>query len=317
MITKVITKKKVVKNDIIKEQVKENDINIVMNSIKLKIPENKYECQIMNKDINMDLYSHNISKINKIFMKSWKFVKDDSFYSIEYSYGYKTPYYSKNATSVKYLVDEWYLKNIFENKYIRIYNINDWIKDHIKLIKEYEINYKDLNNKFELIKNTCLGEFSFDNVYSTGWCVKNEYIITIIKYKYPNEISVTFKNITKIMNIENLLVFIEKNTKKIINIKKNALIKQQISIPKLKKNELSKVSKNTLEPVGKDTACINIMKSKTGIGIDNKRLYEKNKTSLLFITNPLYKRLEIQTCKKIDKLDTLYIINEMNKLPTV
>jgi hypothetical protein len=156
----------------------------------------KKEAEIMNKDIDMDTYNHSTVNLNGISMKKWCFNKEDTTFVLKYSYGWKFIKYSAilNNKTGWYRTDEWSLSNKFEKdqQSLVIYNINKWIKENIKYIKEYDIMQIKLNSKINLLENTCLGNVSFNNSFYIGWTIKNEYNISINKYKFPSEILVTF-----------------------------------------------------------------------------------------------------------------------------
>jgi hypothetical protein len=102
------------------------------------------------------------------------------------------------------------------------------------------------------------------------------------------------------------------------------MINHQQKINEYKLVQLKIQNENLLKykEVDYDTACINMMTSRPGIDntklyYKNKKIHEKNGTSLLFTNLPLSRRLEIQSCKSFKDLEMVNIIDEMKKLPNV
>jgi hypothetical protein len=260
-----------------------------------------FEQQIMDASINMDQYIHFTKGMGpQLFCKSWMFKKDAQVYKLEYTYGWQFRQFSGHMKPQTgwYKIDDWYL---FEDrKADKIYNINDWIKDHQKYLEKYKTSNTLIQESLSSFESI-LGPISFSCLYEMGWGIKNEYQIIIDRFEFPEGIQVKFfskKPNEKVMTQLEFTTFLNKNKKRIQKIIEQDKINYQHKQNNAKLEKLNLKTSLNVEPLDQDQRIINMMRARPGI--DNAQLYKRNlKKSTLFINRSLKERYEIQACKPL------------------
>jgi hypothetical protein len=252
--------------------------------------------QIMDKTINMDLYTHYDCQQKSCRTKSWMFKKENKIYILSYTFGSLYISHSDKSKNGYINIDEWYIKNTELRYSERIFNINDWIKDHIKYVQEYTETHKNINNLVTTLSQTILGPLSFQNMTTSGWTIRDYEKTLVLQITIDNfdvnNIQVNFKNKTKNFKPEQLIKFIKTNSKLIE--KEKLAIKQQYDAIRLKQ-EMQKlqISKNETE-----LPAINMLRT---YGVQSEEMIARRlKNSYKFhIPRSLKERYETQACKPL------------------
>ena len=181
--------------------------------------------------------------------------------------------------------DKFYVMRMnIKNDHQVIYDIQDWIKDNIECMRNSSENYLKSSFLITLITHQ-IGQNTNLNEYEMIWNVPKVVDLTLDLYSC--RIFVNYKNKITELSEEKLKIFLENNTKVILEAKEK--INNKYILKKRKRQEATEI-----EELEKQTQKMNL---EHDFHDATKKVGNTRNCKSFIIKNSLQRRYEIQTCK--------------------
>lgn len=225
--------------------------------------------------------NHSISQLNNSSIKTWCYNIDNSLFLLTYEIKNFNILTRLKGVSVNknYNITKFHVKDIKNQSYIIINDINEWLNKHLIYIENSSNIYIKTLKLIDYVKNS-IGNNTFQTSFEIGWNIPDILTLTIKFYEtYNNKLSILllYKNEEVLLSEQKLKTFINVNKENILNAMRNIKIKNKIKIKKYNQDreEENKIERIKLEELLLSKKIKNTMYNGTELFINksNKELY--------------------------------------------
>lgn len=187
---------------------------------------------------------HSHSNKNNSFTKQWYFTIDNVINTILYE---EQNIKLKTKTDI---IKRFYIKNIHEKIYKRIYDIDEWLEKNIDNIKKSNNNYKKCFELVDYISEN-IGTYTFKTTLEIGWYIEKLLKLTLYFYEMSDKndvyIVLNYKNKNTVLTEQKLKTFIQKNKKAILQMQEKNKKEYELKMEELNKKQKEKQELDKLE----------------------------------------------------------------------